>query len=232
MGDNYFLNLCVVSRSAHNWEYYYTGNVFTCSSNTWISCIHDVEVEVCWRTECSTHFVYLAPFSPQIVVARLDGTLEFLNLGVPIRPAAHSPLQENSPIKRSSPRVMRKTTDASSSNTSVGIKGTRANISMDSPQCRINHKLRAHHQPISVLDVMDGRVITGSHDRTLKVNSPFAFFCRFLDFWSVASRIWGNQQRVQPVRCGRLVGELVFIRHRSHKHRISRGLKYNMGEMS
>lgn len=107
--------------------------------------------------------------SPQIVVARLDGTLEFLNLGVPIRPAAHSPLQENSPIKRSSPRVMRKTTDASSSNTSVGIKGTRANISMDSPQCRINHKLRAHHQPISVLDVMDGRVITGSHDRTLKV---------------------------------------------------------------
>ncbi|XP_015773212.1 PREDICTED: sterol regulatory element-binding protein cleavage-activating protein-like [Acropora digitifera] len=55
------------------------------------------------------------------------------------------------------------------SNTSVGIKGTRANISMDSSQCRINHKLRAHHQPISVLDVMDGRVITGSHDRTLKV---------------------------------------------------------------
>ena len=135
-------------------------------------------LEVCWRTKCSTHSVYFAPFSPQIVVARLDGTLEFLNLGVPTRPAIHSPFQESSPIKRSSPRVTRKTTDASSNNTSasVGIKGTRANISMDSSQCRINHKLRAHHQPISVLDVMDGRVITGSHDRTLKVNTPFAFF--------------------------------------------------------
>ena len=132
-----------------------------------------------------THFVCLAPFSPQIVVARLDGTLEFLNLGVPTRPAIHSPLQENSPIKRSSPRVTRKTdpqtyktTDAFGNITSasVGIKGTRANISMDSSQCKINHKLRAHHQPISVLDVMDGRIITGSHDRTLKVNTPFAFF--------------------------------------------------------
>lgn len=116
---------------------------------------------------CLTH-------SPQIVVARLDGTLEFLTLGVPTRWA----LQENSPIKRSSPRVTRKSEaqtsrifDASNSEafTAVGVKGTRACTSIDSPHCRVIHKLRAHHQPISVLGVMEGRVITGSHDRTLKV---------------------------------------------------------------
>ena len=113
------------------------------------------------------------------MVARLDGTLEFLTLGVPTRWA----LQENSPIKRSSPRVTRKSEaqtsrifDASNSeaSTAVGVKGTRACTSIDSPQCRVIHKLRAHHQPISVLGVMEGRVITGSHDRTLKVNVPFA----------------------------------------------------------
>ena len=115
------------------------------------------------------------------MVARLDGSLEFLNLGVPLRQSMNSPLQESSPIKRSSPRVTRKINLHSNNDPgSTGKEGSTQlciNLSHpftlpDSQRCRTSHKLRAHHQPISVLGVMEGRVITGSHDRTLKVNGP------------------------------------------------------------
>ena len=115
------------------------------------------------------------------MAARLDGTLEFLNLGVSTRLSLNSPLQESSPIKRSSPRVTRKsnpqpnivpgaTRDEDS--TSISVNDSHAYTLPESALCRTSHKLRAHHQPISVLGVMEGRVITGSHDRTLKVKGP------------------------------------------------------------
>lgn len=116
--------------------------------------------------------------SPQIVAARLDGTLELLTLGTPCRADLNVPLLESSPIKRSSPRTTRKLNTQSGDvpvvaqsrdPTSIGVNGLHAYPSPESPLCRISHKLRAHHQPICVLGVMAGRVITGSHDRTLKV---------------------------------------------------------------
>lgn len=119
---------------------------------------------------------------PQIVVARLDGSLEFFNLGVPLRRSMNSPLQESSPIKRSSPRVTRKINPHSNNDPGTIGKEDPTQLCINlphpftlpgSPQCRVSHKLRAHHQPISVLGVMEGRVITGSHDRTLKVNGLF-----------------------------------------------------------
>ena len=115
------------------------------------------------------------------MVARLDGTLEFLSLAVPTRPSLNLPLQESSPIKRSSPRVTRKSSPqpisvpAASNNEgspSVSVSVSHAYSLPDSPLYKVSHKLRAHHQPISVLGVMEGRIITGSHDRTLKVNGP------------------------------------------------------------
>lgn len=118
------------------------------------------------------------PGSPQIVAARLDGTLEFLTLGTPCRADLTMPLLESSPIKRSSPRTTRKLntqsgnvsmTPQSRDPASIGVNGSHAYTSPEPPLCRISHKLRAHHQPICVLDIMAGRVITGSHDRTLKV---------------------------------------------------------------
>ena len=118
-------------------------------------------------------------FSPQIVVARLDGSLEFLSLGVPCRPSLNAPLLESSPIKRSSPRIPRKSNIHSNAvpgtlhaedSTPISVNGSHAYSSQESPLCRISHKLRAHHKPICALGVMEGRVITGSHDRTLKVN--------------------------------------------------------------
>lgn len=118
-------------------------------------------------------------FSPQIVVARLDGSLEFLSLGVPCRPSLNAPLLESSPIKRSSPRIPRKSNIPSNAvpgtlhaedSTPISVNGSHAYSSQESPLCRISHKLRAHHKPICALGVMEGRVITGSHDRTLKVN--------------------------------------------------------------
>lgn len=119
--------------------------------------------------------------SPQIVVARLDGSLEFLSLGVPCRPSLNTPLLESSPIKRSSPRITRKSSSHSNAvpgamhaedSTPISVNGSHAYTSEESPLCRISHKLRAHHKPICALGVMEGRVITGSHDRTLKVNWP------------------------------------------------------------
>ncbi|XP_073236270.1 sterol regulatory element-binding protein cleavage-activating protein-like isoform X4 [Porites lutea] len=116
--------------------------------------------------------------SAQFVLARLDGTLEFYELGFSSRPRLDLPLQESSPIKRSSPRFTRKsntqsskTTDAtlSGDSTAVAFGNSHAHNLSENPLCRIRQKLWAHHQPISVLDVMDGRIITGSHDRTLKV---------------------------------------------------------------
>lgn len=116
--------------------------------------------------------------SPQIVVARLDGSLEFLSLGVPCRPSLNTPLLESSPIKRSSPRIARKSNIHSNAvpgamhaedSTPISVNGSHAYTSPESPLCRISHKLRAHHKPICALGVMEGRVITGSHDRTLKV---------------------------------------------------------------
>lgn len=118
-------------------------------------------------------------FSPQIVVARLDGSLEFLSLGVPCRPSLNAPLLESSPIKRSSPRISRKSnihTNAvpgamhAEDSAPISVNGSHAYTSQESPLCRISHKLRAHHKPICALGVMEGRVITGSLDRTLKVN--------------------------------------------------------------
>lgn len=123
---------------------------------------------------------------PQIVVARLDGSLEFFNLGVPLRRSMNSPLQESSPIKRSSPRVTRKINPHSNNDPGTIGKEDPTQLCINlphpftlpgSPQCRVSHKLRAHHQPISVLGVMEGRVITGSHDRTLKVFRTDEYIC-------------------------------------------------------
>lgn len=134
-------------------------------------------------------------FSPQIVAARLDGTLEFLTLGTPCRADLTMPLLESSPIKRSSPRTTRKLntqsgnvsmTPQSRDPASIGVNGSHAYTSPEPPLCRISHKLRAHHQPICVLGIMAGRVITGSHDRTLKVYIPCVALKRWLSlhFWT------------------------------------------------
>lgn len=132
-----------------------------------------------WTTH-SNCFCFVSS-SPQIVVARLDGTLEFLSLGPPYRTNLNVPFLESSPVKRSSPRATRKfntqsgtipITTQSEDSTPIGVNGSHACTSPESPLCRISHKLRAHHQPICVLGVMEGRVITGSHDRTLKVCGP------------------------------------------------------------
>ena len=132
-----------------------------------------------WASEPTNCFAFVSFFSPQIVVARLDGSLEFLSLGVPCRPSLTAPLLESSPIKRSSPRISRKSnihTNAvpgamhAEDSAPISVNGSHAYTSQESPLCRISHKLRAHHKPICALGVMEGRVITGSHDRTLKVN--------------------------------------------------------------
>lgn len=112
-------------------------------------------------------------------MARLDGSLEFLSLGAFCRPSLNTTLLESSPIKRSSPRIPRKSNVHSNAvpgamqaedSIPISVNGSHAYPSEESPLCRITHKLRAHHKPICALGVMDGRVITGSHDRTLKVN--------------------------------------------------------------
>ena len=122
-------------------------------------------------------------------MARLDGTLEFYELGFSSRPRLDLPLQESSPIKRSSPRFTRKINTQSSKKTDATLSGDSTAVAFgnshahnlsENPLCRIRQKLWAHHQPISVLDVMDGRIITGSHDRTLKVSMSFLSRRRFL----------------------------------------------------
>ena len=122
------------------------------------------------------------------MVARLDGTLEFLSLGVPCRPSLNAPLLESSPIKRSSPRITRKNyiqshtvpvATHSEDSTPISVNGSHAYTSPEAPLCRISHKLRAHHQPICVLGVMEGRVITGSHDRTLKVCERYFLYTTY-----------------------------------------------------
>ncbi|KAL9968180.1 hypothetical protein ACROYT_G026523 [Oculina patagonica] len=147
-----------------------TIEIWSVSSGTQVYVSRDAHIGV-------TKLSFL-PGSPQIVVARLDGTLEFLSLGLPCRPSLNAPLLESSPIKRSSPRIIRKsniqTNDVpgmthSEDPAPITVNGSHAYTSPEAPLCRISHKLRAHHQPICVLGVTEGRVITGSHDRTLKV---------------------------------------------------------------
>ncbi|XP_048579734.1 sterol regulatory element-binding protein cleavage-activating protein isoform X2 [Nematostella vectensis] len=112
--------------------------------------------------------VTFLPNSPQVVVARLDGTLDFLTL---ISPTASSVMfsLDASPVKRtSSPRMSRKPLSPESGTSSVS--GDPLNPTHASPtMCSLTHRVRAHHQPVSVLVASEGRVVTGSHDRTLKV---------------------------------------------------------------
>ena len=108
-------------------------------------------------------------------MARLDGMIEFLSLASPCSPGLSVPIEKISPVKRFSPRTARKTYVQSSDvpdatlNAVVSPTGSYACAFSETSPCTVVHRVRAHHQPISVLGVMEGRVITGSHDRTLKV---------------------------------------------------------------
>lgn len=109
--------------------------------------------------------------SPVLVVARIDGTLDFLTLLDPVIPTRSN----ISPFKRSSPKSQRKTT----TDHPVDVSPMQAHAL---PLCSLTHRVRAHHQPASVMVVTKERVVTGSRDRTLKVRMSliglFAFSFR------------------------------------------------------
>lgn len=100
-------------------------------------------------------------FSRVLVLARLDGTLDFLTLLDPAITTRHN----ITPFKRSSPKVQCKNprNNSAASDTSP-VQAHAVPI-----RCSLTHRVRAHHQPASVMVVTKDNVITGSHDRTLKV---------------------------------------------------------------
>jgi hypothetical protein len=118
------------------------------------------------------------------VVARIDGTLDFLNLLSPAMPV----IINASPVKRSSPRSTRKNQGHASSPINPATSGTNTTTPVSAHtlpvMCSLTHRVRAHHQPVSVMVVTKGRVVTGSHDRTLKVEKYFDYefhcICRLM----------------------------------------------------
>ncbi|KAK3752384.1 hypothetical protein QZH41_008587, partial [Actinostola sp. cb2023] len=117
--------------------------------------------QICLYCEnrCGVTSVAFLPDSPQIVVARVDGTLDFLTLLYP----AMSTINNVSPFKRSSPKIARKNAVSTISDANPIPAHTLPVM------CSLTHRVRAHHQPASVMVVTKERVVTGSHDRTLKV---------------------------------------------------------------
>lgn len=96
-----------------------------------------------------------------LVLARIDGTLDFLTLLDPVMSSRNNV----SPFKRSSPKIQRKTTAESTVVSDVSSMQVHA-LPLT---CSLTHRVRAHHQPASVMVATRDRVITGSQDRTLKV---------------------------------------------------------------
>ena len=120
-----------------------------------------------WYLNIVATDVFVQLHSFQLVVARLDGCLDFLRLGGPPGSTHLTPqASENSPVNRSSPRAKRK------NNPDSGVSATE-HAPASAIVCRLIQKVRAHLKPVSLLRVLPGRVITGSQDRTLKVHTAF-----------------------------------------------------------